>query len=53
MKAIALIITYVAMVCSATPASAQQQPPERKPTEEEVVESITTTHARNVERSRG
>ena len=40
MRAMALFFLCVAMVCSATSAMAQQEPPERKPTEEEIVESL-------------
>ncbi|HKY44183.1 MAG TPA: ankyrin repeat domain-containing protein [Pyrinomonadaceae bacterium] len=40
MRAIALFFLCMAMVCSATSATAQEQQPEREPTEEEVVEAL-------------
>lgn len=40
MRAIALLFLCVAMVCSATSATAQQEQPEREPTEEEVAEVL-------------
>lgn len=40
MKAIANLFLCFAMVCFATSAKAQQQPPEREPTQEELLESL-------------
>ena len=40
MRTIALFFLCLAMVCSATSATAQEQQPEREPNEEEVVEAL-------------